>query len=37
LFQARAQYLRSLAAAHRARAQLDSILGSGEINATAIK
>ena len=28
LFQARAQYLRALAAAHRARAQLDSILGT---------
>lgn len=37
LFQARAQYLRSLAAAHRARAELDRILGSGESNAAAIQ
>lgn len=37
LFQARAQYLRALSTAHRARAQLDSILGSGAINAATIK
>ncbi|AJP48583.1 cobalt-zinc-cadmium resistance protein [Rugosibacter aromaticivorans] len=32
LFQARAQYLRALSSVHRARAQLDSILGTGTNN-----